>query len=93
MIETVVEVAMHQILFIRHVYPDDHFKQCTRFGLMVHQCADKIIYNYISEILKIAAEDLVQVCSSPFLKFCSTNPCLGQLAYFDNLHTTTEWTN
>lgn len=55
-----LEIAVHQILYIRHIYLEEWFEQCKAFDLPVHQCNNAIISTYISDIMIETAEELSQ---------------------------------
>lgn len=58
----VVEVAIHTILYVRHVYPAELFVRRKIYDTAVYQSRHPALNDYISEAMKAIAEELALVC-------------------------------
>jgi mitotic spindle assembly checkpoint protein MAD2B len=46
-----LEVAIHQVLFVRRVYPPGFFDKRQKYGIIVQMCNQKLLNDYIKNVL------------------------------------------
>ena len=61
LIKPVVEVIIHTILLLRHVYPLDLFVRRKRWEVAVYQCKEEVVNDYVSGVIKGVAEEVDKV--------------------------------
>ncbi|XP_072385198.1 mitotic spindle assembly checkpoint protein MAD2B [Diabrotica undecimpunctata] len=47
-----LEVVIHNIVYIRKLYPETIFSRKRKYGVVVYQCIQPDVNNYITEVLK-----------------------------------------
>ncbi len=57
-----VEVAIHNILYLRQVYPPELFVRRKKFDVPVFQCASDALNDYISGVISEIGKELVASC-------------------------------
>lgn len=58
---SLVEVAIHAILYVRQIYPPDLFVRRKKYDLPVFQSRHPALNEYISGAVKAIADELVMV--------------------------------
>jgi mitotic spindle assembly checkpoint protein MAD2B len=59
-----VEVAIHNILYVRQIYPADLFVRRKKYDTPVFQSRHPALNEYISGAVKAVGEELVLVCNT-----------------------------
>ncbi|THH04850.1 hypothetical protein EW145_g5226 [Phellinidium pouzarii] len=58
--KSVIEVAMHTILYIRQIYPAELFDRRRLFDIPVFQCIEPSINDYVSKAIKAVGEEIIE---------------------------------
>lgn len=47
-----LEIAIHNILYLRKLYPNSVFRRAQKYGVVIHKCIHPEVNEYITESLK-----------------------------------------